>query len=73
MVLTMSAAERGSDYACDNLGRWYLHGMHGLPKDKKEAKYWYKRATDGSCSVRHLASRDMEKAKAKLQELETNE
>eukprot|EP00562_Extubocellulus_spinifer_P009548 CAMPEP_0178496320 /NCGR_PEP_ID=MMETSP0696-20121128/14052_1 /TAXON_ID=265572 /ORGANISM="Extubocellulus spinifer, Strain CCMP396" /LENGTH=50 /DNA_ID=CAMNT_0020124591 /DNA_START=13 /DNA_END=162 /DNA_ORIENTATION=- len=50
----MSAAERGSDSACHNLGVWYLTGRHGLPEDKKEAMYWLKRATDGSCSMQHL-------------------
>mmetsp|Transcript_32290 Transcript_32290/g.69949 ORF Transcript_32290/g.69949 Transcript_32290/m.69949 type:complete len:95 (+) Transcript_32290:255-539(+) len=73
LMLTMSAAERGSDVACYFLGEWHRDGTTGLPKDKKEAIYWYKRATDGSCSVRHLMKKALADAKAKLEALEANE
>mmetsp|Transcript_32294 Transcript_32294/g.69953 ORF Transcript_32294/g.69953 Transcript_32294/m.69953 type:complete len:95 (+) Transcript_32294:255-539(+) len=73
IALTMSAAERGSDVACYNLAVRYLNGRDGLPEDKKEAIYWYKRATDGSCSVRHLMKKALADAKAKLEALEANE
>eukprot|EP00562_Extubocellulus_spinifer_P007563 CAMPEP_0178491678 /NCGR_PEP_ID=MMETSP0696-20121128/11537_1 /TAXON_ID=265572 /ORGANISM="Extubocellulus spinifer, Strain CCMP396" /LENGTH=333 /DNA_ID=CAMNT_0020119561 /DNA_START=501 /DNA_END=1502 /DNA_ORIENTATION=+ len=83
VLLTTSAAERGSDYACDSLGRWYQDGLHSIsgpcysmpaiPRDRKEAIYWYRRATDGSCSVQHMASEDLKRAKANLQELEAKE
>mmetsp|Transcript_4399 Transcript_4399/g.9925 ORF Transcript_4399/g.9925 Transcript_4399/m.9925 type:complete len:290 (-) Transcript_4399:370-1239(-) len=73
IALTMSAAERGSDVACYNLAVRYLNGRDGLPEDKKEAIYWYKRAADGSCSVRHLMKEGLEMAKAKLEALEANE
>jgi len=71
LVLISLAAERGSDCACAYLGSWYLRGKHGLPKDRKEAMRWLRRATDGSCSVHHLKGEFKEKAKAMLQELET--
>eukprot|EP00562_Extubocellulus_spinifer_P014470 CAMPEP_0178566588 /NCGR_PEP_ID=MMETSP0697-20121206/14838_1 /TAXON_ID=265572 /ORGANISM="Extubocellulus spinifer, Strain CCMP396" /LENGTH=329 /DNA_ID=CAMNT_0020200397 /DNA_START=325 /DNA_END=1314 /DNA_ORIENTATION=- len=73
MALILSAAERGSDYACICMGHSYLKGLYGLPEDKKEAIYWLKRATDGSCSMQHLKKEALEKAKAKLEELEANE
>lgn len=72
MALTVSAAERGSDYACYSLGVWYLEGRHGLPEDKEEAIYWLKRATDGSCSLGHLMKEFLDDAKAILEALEAN-
>mmetsp|Transcript_4397 Transcript_4397/g.9920 ORF Transcript_4397/g.9920 Transcript_4397/m.9920 type:complete len:290 (-) Transcript_4397:282-1151(-) len=73
MMLLTLASERGSDVACYFLGEWHRDGTTGLPKDKKEAIYWYKRAADGSCSVRHLMKEGLEMAKAKLEALEANE
>merc|ERR1712151_1178343 len=48
------AAAMGSDVACWILGKLFFKGLGGFPKDKAEAKYWLTKATDGSCSSKHL-------------------
>mmetsp|Transcript_20656 Transcript_20656/g.42129 ORF Transcript_20656/g.42129 Transcript_20656/m.42129 type:complete len:188 (-) Transcript_20656:772-1335(-) len=73
MMLLTLAAERGSDLACFTVGWWFQSGVHGMRKDKKEALYWYKRATDGSCSVQHAGEKNLKKAEANLRKLEANE
>jgi len=73
MMLLTSAAERGSDLACYNLGWINLEGMHGLPKDKNKAMHWYKRATDGSCPIRQLENESLEKANRWLEKMDVNE
>ena len=40
-VLIGRSAERGSKYACDNLGRAYAEGSWGFPKDEKMARQYY--------------------------------
>merc|ERR1712151_351398 len=69
MNLTSVAAAMGSDIACYLLGIFYFKGLHGLPKDKAEAKYWLTKATDGSCSSKHLNDASKEEAKKWLEEI----
>jgi TPR repeat protein len=64
------AAAAGSDLACREVGIYYLHGMHGIPADKKKARHFLQRATDGSCSVQHMKSEDLEEAKQALTQME---
>merc|ERR1712151_690535 len=69
MNLTSVAAAMGSVVACYILGIFYFKGLHGLPKDKAEAKYWLTKATDGSCSSKHLNDASKEEAKKWLEEI----
>merc|ERR1712125_82040 len=69
MNLTSVAAAMGSDVACYRLGIFYFKGLYGLPKDKAEAKYWLTKATDGSCSSKHLNDASKEEAKKWLEEI----
>merc|ERR1712232_1137291 len=69
MNLTSVAAAMGSDVACYLLGIFYFKALHGLPKDKAEAKYWLTKATDGSCSSKHLNDASKEEAKKWLEEI----
>jgi len=47
-VLTTKAAMLGSAFAACCLGSWFYHGLHGLPKDRAEAKYWYGKVATAS-------------------------
>merc|ERR1712151_1206145 len=69
MNLLSVAAAMGLDAACYFLGKFYFKALHGLPKDKAEAKYWLTKATDGSCSTKHLNDASKEKAKKWLEEI----
>lgn len=44
MALTMQAAMLGSPRAACELGRYYHHGHHGLPRCLKQARMWYDKA-----------------------------
>ena len=68
--LMSQAATAGSDFACRELGEWHLYGMHGLPADMDQAKYWLRKATDGKCYMLHLEKKDVEVARECLESLE---
>ena len=71
MSLISMAANLGSDHACWNLGRSYQNGLHGMPKEKEQAKYWLGKCTDGSCVYKHLGQKDFDRAKVALMKLES--
>lgn len=71
LVLTSAAAELGSDFACYNMGIWYLRGLNGLPKDKVQAKYFLGRAVGlgERCTACHMDEADSSLAKDALRRL----
>lgn len=68
--LTTSAAEKGCDKACFNLGLWYASGEHDLPMDRGEARHWLLKAVSGPCEVRDLNGRQIQRAKEVLAALD---
>lgn len=46
--LFFQAAGSGSQIAAFHLGEWYDAGKNGLPKSRKEAKYWYRKVATAS-------------------------
>merc|ERR1712151_1060239 len=69
MNLLSVAAAMGLDAACYRLGKFYFKALHGLPKDKAEAKYWLTKAIDGSCSSKHLNDPQEEKVREMLEDI----
>lgn len=61
LILLVSAAKDGSDYACFCLGECYLHGRFGIRKDTKLAKSWLRKAVRG-CKHKHLSQSYVNKA-----------
>ena len=59
-TLLSQAAERGSNYACHNLGRAYADGLWGFPKDEKMARRYY--SMGASASIHDCADADKERA-----------
>ena len=68
--LTTLAAELGSNFACYNVGKWYFEGLHGFPHDMSQARYWFKKIFDGSCTTKHTAQNLIKKAENWLRILE---
>ena len=54
LYLLEKGAGKGSDFACHQLGRAYLYGLHGLAKDRRRAVQYLFKVADGSCSYKHL-------------------
>lgn len=53
IALLASPAAMESDFSCYLLATLYDKGHH-ITKSYKEAIYCYKKATDGSCGVKHI-------------------
>ena len=75
LALMGAAAEigSGSRFACCFLGEYFDKGTHGFPKDREQAKFWYKKASDDSCRSNDLGDCFVEKAKKRAEELEAEE
>ena len=75
MALVAAAAEMGpgSRHACHTLAECYDEGTNGLPKDREQAKFWYKKASDDSCRFDDLRDCFVEIAKKRAEELEAEE
>jgi TPR repeat protein len=54
LVNVTDAAGLGSDDAALLLGKAFLEGLHGLPKDPVRARFWIKKVVDGECEYKHL-------------------
>eukprot|EP00966_Prymnesium_polylepis_P258921 5980394-Prymnesium_polylepis.1 len=82
LVFMVESATRGNPKACYALGRLFLLGKHGLPKDSQLTRRWYEKAlschekalsfhrsahSQGDTSIR-LSSQDKQKAEAWLSE-----
>ena len=66
LLLIGRAATLGSMNACLFLGTGHVDGSHGLPKDAKLTKYYYKKALDGICENHDSTDVDIEEAKTWL-------
>ncbi len=73
VALLVSAAERGSNYACHLLGTFYHRGRYGFRKDCGRAKYWMEKAIGGSCQHDHLPETEKAKAREWLRKTKENE
>lgn len=56
-------AERGSDWACLTLGKAYVDGSYGFPKDKVEGVRWVKKALSDECPHKHIGANYKTEAK----------
>ena len=66
LVFLGQAASLGSDLAAWLLGRAFIEGSDGLPKDIEMGKHWLRKASDGQATVKHLKPEAIEKAVAML-------
>ena len=73
MALLAAAAGLGSAIACTYLASMYCDGEVGLPKDLQHAKFWYKKAIDGSCHTNDMNKSDIENVEKKIKEIEDAE
>ena len=64
------AAGLGSDFATLLLGRAFLDGNHGLPKDPVRARYWLKKIVDDECEYKHLKDAALPDPARMLRELD---
>ena len=64
------AAELGSEYGAYLLGKAFMTGFWGLPKDPVRARYWLKKAVDGECEYKHLTDTARAEAANWLRELD---
>lgn len=72
-LVTFAATEQGGvDAAAYCLANWYNHGLHGLPKSEKWAMFWLNRVVSGTCSIRDMDEKGVERAQAQLDKLQKN-
>ena len=64
------AAGLGSDFAALLLGRAFLDGNHGLPKDLARARFWLKILVDGKCEHKSLGDECVAEIAEFLRELD---
>ena len=65
LIMVVSAAKDGSDYACFLLGETYFHGRCGVEVNYASAKYWLEKALSAearSCEHSHLTGEGVEDA-----------
>jgi len=66
LLMVMSAAKDGSDYACFVLGEIYFKGYFGFKVNYASSKQWLEKAVaegEDSCEHRHLSDGGIEEAK----------
>ena len=66
LVFLGQAASLGSDLAAFFIGRAFIEGSDGLPKDIEMGKHWLRKASDGQATIKHLKSVSIETAVAML-------
>ena len=54
LVYTTDAAHLGSDVGAYLLGEAFLKGIHDLPKDPVQARFWLMKIVDGECKFKNL-------------------
>ena len=66
LIILVTAANNGSDYACYELGKLYFYGRCGVEVNYASAKHWLEKALaegEGSCQHEHLADDSIEFAR----------
>jgi hypothetical protein len=63
------ASERGSEAAAFCLGLWFAEGLHGLPMDVDQAKFWLRKVIQRTSVYPGLSADARELAGAMLEEL----
>ena len=48
------AAELGSEYGAYLLGKAFMTGFWGLPKDPARARFWLRKVADDECAHKQL-------------------
>ena len=70
LVNVTEAAGLGSNYGAVYLGKGYLDGRFGLPRDSDRAHLWLKKVADDEWEFDHLAERHITQAAMWVRELE---
>ena len=60
-VYTTDAAHLGSDVGAYLLGEAFLKGIHNLPKDSVQARFWLMKIVDGECKFKNLTEESLAK------------
>ena len=60
-VYTTDAAHLGSDVGAYLLGEAFLKGIHNLPKDSMQARFWLMKIVDGECKFKNLTEESLAK------------
>ena len=61
LVYTTDAAHLGSDVGAYLLGEAFLKGIHNLPKDPVQARFWLMKIVDGECKFKNLCEESVAK------------
>ena len=61
LVYTTDAAHLGSDVGAYLLGEAFLKGIHNLPKDSVQARFWLMKIVDGECKFKNLTEESVAK------------
>ena len=69
LVYITRAAAAGSDVAAYILGKAFVTGKYGLPKNNVQAKYYLRKVVEGECEFKHLKETSHTQAKAFLEQL----
>ena len=68
-VYITDAAHLGSNLGAYRLGEAFFKGLHNLPKDSVQARFWLKKAVDKECKQKHLTREAIADAEKWLREL----
>ena len=60
------AAQAGMDAAAFTLGRMFKRGIHGVPPDAGQARFWLRKVVNGEFEEKNLKARFLEQAKQML-------
>ena len=66
LIMLVTAANSGSNFACFELGKLYFHGLFGVEVNYASAKHWLEKALavgEDSCEHEHLSRESVEDAK----------
>ena len=66
---TSRAVERGSNVAAFLLGKAFMNGHYGLPRDEVQAKRFLRKVVENKCEIKHLNKKACERAKRLFEEL----
>ena len=61
LVYITDAAHLGSDVGAYLLGEEFLKGIHNLPKDPVQARFWLMKIVDGECKFKNLTEESVAK------------